>query len=177
VITPGGSVLTQSTEVRSRRLLRDGTLLLGQRKLRRGLRHPGDTPIGLGGYDGRGDGLLAVALFGNRQEPIQLWQGRRFERALGSFDVAAFEIVRFSPGGNELAISRSFAGAGLELSIVDVRSGAVTVVPLSDQRGFAWSPDGAWLAVAAGDKIVVYGAVRSDPVYVIPIGASSIAWR
>ena len=45
------------------------------------------------------------------------------------------------------------------------------------QQGFAWSPDGAWFALAAADGVRIAGAERSQPAYVLPVAATTIAWR
>ena len=46
----------------------------------------------------------------------------------------------------------------------------------SPARGFAWSPDGRWLAVATRQGIVIAGAVRAETTYVLPIAADALAW-
>ena len=96
---------------------------------------------------------------------------------LDALSVSPFELVQFNPVGSELGLSGLFGGATIHLSVLDLRSLTSTQLELADQRSYAWSPDGAWLAVATGEQIVIYGSVRSDPIYVLPIGATTIAWR
>jgi hypothetical protein len=47
---------------------------------------------------------------------------------------------------------------------------------LSYQRGFAWSPDGQWLAVALEDEIVIYSTNSSQEVYRLPLAAAALGW-
>ena len=134
--------------------------------------------VGIGGYAESGRGLLALAVYG--EEPssaVELWRGQHLDRTFDALSVSPFELVQFNPVGSELGLSGLFGGATIHLSILDLRSMTSTQLKLADQRSYAWSPDGAWLAVATGEQIVIYGSVRSDPIYVLPIGATTITWR
>lgn len=111
---------------------------------------------------------------------LQLWRRGELERSLPlpSLDYvgARFlfgEVVRFSPDGTELAVGRRVAGG--DLMLVDVRTGR-PLLPPTPQEGFAWSPDGAWFALASGGEVSVFGTLRSDPVYRLPLDATGLAW-
>ena len=60
--------------------------------------------------------------------------------------------------------------------LVDIATGQI-VLPPTSQHGFAWSPDGTWFALSTGDEIELFGPGRSEPKYVLPLGAASLAWR
>ncbi|HZB85020.1 MAG TPA: hypothetical protein VE289_00515 [Gaiellaceae bacterium] len=183
---PDGSVLTRPDSPLAPTLLRDGKVLLGAEELARGFPADGEGPLDLVGYDARPDGLLAVVAvrFESGRLPrrlLQLWRGRRLEGAIPLPEVglpAGYgrlgERVEFGPTGREAAVA--FPGAGKPMVVVDLERRAVAVGPTS-QHGFAWSPDGTWLAVSTGEEIRVLGPERGDPAYVLPVGAAAIAWR
>jgi hypothetical protein len=112
---------------------------------------------------------------------LELWRDGRLEQAVSlrglayPFGNLRFgEIVRFSPGGRELAVGAQ--GLGVPLMLLD----STTLDPLLRpviQDGFAWSPDGAWFAVSGSGEIRIAGTVRSTPSYVLPIGAATLAWH
>jgi hypothetical protein len=61
------------------------------------------------------------------------------------------------------------------VTFVDLRLRRPTV-ELPSQRGFSWSPDGAWLAVATGDEIVIYSRESTEIVYRLAVPAWSVNW-
>jgi hypothetical protein len=116
-----------------------------------------------------------------RRFVLQLWRGHRLEQAVSLRGLAypfvnlAFgELVRFGPQGDELAIGSS--GVGVPVMLVDVETLEPRLRP-TVQQGFSWSPDGAWFALAGSGGISIAGAVRDLPAYVLPLQASSLAWR
>lgn len=181
-----GSVLTRPDSPLAPTLLQDGKVLLGSDDLARGFPTDGEGPLDLVGYDARPDGLLAVVAvrFESGRQPrrlLQLWRARRLEGAIPLPEVglpAGYgrlgEHVEFGPTGREVAVA--FPGAGKPMVVVDLETRALAVEPTS-QHGFAWSPDGTWLAVSTGEEIRVLGPERGDPAYVLPVGAAAIAWR
>ena len=174
----GSSLVTRPDEAIVRTLYRDGKTLLDARDLHRGFPAAGDQPVGVGGYDVRADELIALAVYGASElAPIELWRGDQYVGSLGRLPLTSLTLVRFSPDGDELAVSKKGGGDNLALYLIDVRSGLTTQVPLTDQRAFAWSPDGEWFAVSSGDEIAIYGRTRSAPVYILPVGATALAWR
>ena len=52
--------------------------------------------------------------------------------------------------------------------LVDLESAEVVMEPTT-QHGFAWSPDGDWLAVSTGVEIRILGPEREEPAYVLPV--------
>ncbi len=179
----GKGILTRPDDPVAGRLLLDGETLLGPFDLNRPFRLP-NAPIDVLGFDESADGLLAVAVvsFGDTlpRAVLELWRGRTLE---GSISLPLLvvpgrgvlgELVRFSPTGREVVVG--FPGAAIELLIVDAgrRRISLELVPSS---GFAWSPDGAWLARSTRGEIVIAGAERSEAAYVLPLAASDLAWR
>jgi WD40-like Beta Propeller Repeat len=185
-IAPDGSVLTRPASPLATTLLRDGEVLLEADDLARGFPADGDGPLDLVGYDARPDGLLAVVAvrFESGRRPrrlLQLWRGRELEAVVPLPDLglpAGYgrlgEHVEFAPKGPEIAVA--FPGAGKPMVVVDLETRTLAVEPTS-QHGFAWSPDGTWLALSTGEEIRILGPDRDEPAYVLPVGAAAIAWR
>lgn len=89
--------------------------------------------------------------------------------------------VTFSPGGGEVAVTTPDLLSPTRpddlLAVVDLRSGrAIEALASKPYHGLAWSPDGQWLALSTGDRVLVYGPARTDPVYVLPVPARTVAW-
>lgn len=134
--------------------------------------------LGLGGPFG----AMALSASGTLpQTELQLWRDGRLEasrplRAAGyPFANRRFgELLEFSPGGRELALG--FEGTGVPLVLLDAATLDVSLRPTL-QYGFAWSPDGAYFALATGAEVTIAGALRSDPAYVLPLAVSTLAWR
>lgn len=185
-ITPDGSVLTRSPSPLSSTLFRDGDALLRRADLLRAFPADSDGPLDLVGYDQRADGLLAVVAvrFESGRRPrrlLELWRDGRLEDAilLPELTLPAGigrlgDRVTFNPAGDEVVVA--YPGTGTEMAVVDLTSGEVVVEP-STQHGYAWSPDGTWLAVSTGKEIRLLGPDRADPEFVLPVGAAAIAWR
>jgi len=181
-----GSVLTRPDSPLAPTLLRDGKILLGADELARGFPADGEGPLDVVGYDARPDGLLAVVAvrFESGRLPrrlLQLWRARRLEEVVPLPELglpAGYgrlgERVEFGPTGREVAVA--FAGRGRQMVVVDLRTRSLALEPTS-QHGFAWSPDGRWLALSTGEEVRMLGPGRGDPAYVLPVGAAAIAWR
>jgi hypothetical protein len=178
---PDGSVLTRPTRPDSSVVLRDGRPALDAGELGRGFAAAGR--IDVLGMDQRADGLLAVAVArlgaGSMESAVQLWRG---ERLVESHPLpvrivpgvgALGELIRFSPTGDELAVG--FPRPAFGLMVLDLRSGRVSR-DMSPTRGFAWSPDGRWLAVATREEILITGTVREEATFVLPLAAGALAW-
>lgn len=178
-----GSLLTLPAAPLDARLLRDGSTLLGQAALRSGLETDPDTPVQVMAFDTAPDGRIAVSLLvfesTGSEVFLELWRGSRLESsfalpklfARGNFRLGG--LVHFSPDGHELAVG--FAAGEGTVSFVDLRLEQVSVRSV-DQQGFAWSPDGVWLAIAKDGRIEIYGEVRDAPVYRLPVAASGLGW-
>jgi WD40-like Beta Propeller Repeat len=185
-ITPDGSVLTRSAAPLGSTLYEGGEALLRPRELLRAFPADSDGPLDVVGYDRREDGLLAVVVvrFETGRRPrrlLELWRGGRLveaillpELTLPAGTGRLGDRVEFGPTGNEIAVA--YPGAGKQMVVVDLRRGEVVVEP-RNQHGFAWSPDGRWLAISTGEEIRLHGPRRGDAVYVLPVGAAAIAWR
>ncbi|HEU4448582.1 MAG TPA: hypothetical protein VFR63_01210 [Gaiellaceae bacterium] len=184
-IAPDGSVLTRPARLLTATLLRDGEALLQRDELLRPFAAANEGPLDVVGYDVRADGLLAVVTVrfegGRPRRLLQLWRGDRLERVVvlpelglpaGSGRLG--DRVEFGPTDRELAVG--FRGPGKQMVLVDVETGRTVLEP-TFQHGFAWSPDGRWFAVSTGEEIRVLGPDRAEPVYVLPVGAASLAWR
>lgn len=82
--------------------------------------------------------------------------------------------LALSPNGVEVGIALE-DGVG-PLFVIDTRTG--TVLGPLEHRGFDFSPDGRWVAVARPGGIDVYGPARdSEPTYQIPLDTPALAWR
>jgi hypothetical protein len=184
-ITPDGSVLTRSAAPLGSTLYENGEALLRRRDLlrsfpgrqRRASRRRRMRPT-------RGRLLAVVAVrFETGRRPrrlLQLWRAGRLvetillpELTLPAGTGRLGDRVEFGPTGKEIA--DTYAGAGKQMAVVDLMRGEIVVEP-RNQYGFAWSPDGRWLAVSTGEKIRLHGPNRGDPVDVLPVGAAAIAW-
>jgi hypothetical protein len=181
-LAPDGSVLTRGDRFDSPSVLRDGAPVLGERELARGFgRETGR--IDVLGIGQRADGLVAVAVASqggsSTDAVLELWRDRRLVAShplplrvvpgIGAFG----ELLRFSPTGDELAVG--FSRPAFGLMVLDLRSGRV-VREMSPTRGFAWSPDGRWLAIATRTEILIVGTVREEATYVLPLAAGALAW-
>jgi hypothetical protein len=185
-LVPDGSVLTRPASPLAPTLLRDGEVLLEAHDLARGFPSDDEGPLDLVGYDARPDGLLAVVAvrFESGRRPrrlLQLWRGHTLravvplpELSLPAGYGRLGEHVEFAPTGREVAVA--FPGAGKPMVVVDLETRTLSVEPTS-QHGFAWSPDGAWLALSTGEEIRVFGPKRGEAAYVLPVGAAALAWR
>jgi hypothetical protein len=185
-LAPDGSVLTRPASPLAPALLRDGKVVLGADELARGFPADGEGPLDVVGYDARPDGVVAVVAvrFESGRRPrrvLQLWRGRGLEAALPLPELSLpagygrlGEHVEFGPTGREIAVA--YPGAGKPMVVVDLETQTLAVEPTS-QHGFAWSPDGTWLALSTGEEVRVFGPGRQDPAYVLPVGAAAIAWR
>jgi hypothetical protein len=150
--------------------------------LPRGRLQPG--PFGRGTYRVLSDGEAGVSVFDIGFVPrvvLELWRGGVLEQSVSLRglaypfgDIRFGEVLQFSPGGRELAVGAQ--GVGVPLMLLDSGTLEPVLRPVV-QDGFAWSPDGAWFALARQGKIQVAGAVRSTPAYVLPIGAATLAWQ
>lgn len=178
---PDGALLTRPDGEAV--LRREGEPLLTADDFERGFEAGSSGPIELVEYDVSQDGAIAATVArltpGGSVANLQLWRDGELEssfelpNARGEGGTRFGGFLRFSPAGNELAIGYT-PGWG-ELTLVDLQLERVLIGRIA-QRGLAWSPDGAWLALAVDDEIRVYGAVKDEPSYVLPIGAASIAW-
>jgi WD40-like Beta Propeller Repeat len=185
-IAPDGSVLTRPARLLTPTLLRNGDVLLDRQALLQPFPEDEGGPLDVVGYDEHPNGLLAVVAvrFESGRLPrriLQLWRGYALERAveLPELNLPAGygrlgDHVEFDPSGREVAVS--FPGAGKQMLLVDIATGQI-VLPPTSQHGFAWSPDGTWFALSTGDEIELFGPGRSEPKYVLPLGAASLAWR
>jgi hypothetical protein len=179
--TPDGALLTRPDGQAV--LWREGEPLLATEDFERGFEPASSGPVELVEYDVSSDGTIAATV--SRLTPegtvanLQLWRdgalesGFELPNARGEGGTRFGGFLRFSPAGNELAIGYT-PGWG-ELTLVDLELERVLIGRIA-QRGLAWSPDGAWLALAVDDEIQVYGAVKDEPSYILPVGAASITW-
>lgn len=181
--TPGGSLLTSPTQAFGHRLFRDGDIELDDHDLVQGFNGSPFGELDVLGYDEAEDGVLAVSAV--RQEPLgtkavlELWQDGRMAASVklpdrvGTSSRRLGEYLRFSPNGDVLAIG--FSAARDSMIYVDLRLRRSSL-ELSDQRGFAWSPDSQWLAVATKDEVVIYGVNSSEVVYRLPLAVAALGW-
>lgn len=181
---PDGSVLTLATGAQSAELLRDGNAELDEADLAAGFGRAAGGPINVLEFDVSEKGRIALAA--SRPDPageervLELWLDGRLEESVelpaqvGPAGGRLGELLRFGPGGRELAVGYG-PGPG-PLTIVDLGTGRLALRS-AEQRAFAWSPDGEWLALAtAAGEIRIYGALRDVPAYVLPVGAATLDW-
>jgi hypothetical protein len=184
---PDGTVLTRPDERLPTSVLRDGVEILGLRQLAGGLSGAVDGAVSVIGYDEGADGLLAVlvALFPGRDQEqdyapsvqprltLELWRGGELERSLrvGGVTSGFGSRVELSPSGSHVLVTSS--GHGL-LVAVDLRSGEEAL--RQRQFGVAWSPDGAWLAVATADRIEIRAGATLELVYELPLSVRALGW-
>lgn len=185
-IAPDGSVLTRPAALLTPTLLRDGEVLLGEEELLRPFPRDVQGPLDVVGFDVHADGLLAVVTvrFESGRRPsrrLQLWRGGRLEQVIQlpelSLPAGAGRLgdrVEFAPGGRAVAVA--FPRSGMQMVVVDLEREEVVLGPVS-QHGFAWSPDGAWLAISNAEEIRILEPGRGGPEYVLPLGAEAVAWR
>ena len=184
-IAPDGSVLTRPFRPLAPQVLRDGEVILGEDELTRGFPADSEGPVDVVGYDASPDGLLVVVAvrFESGRPPrrlLQLWREGRLEATIPLPELglpAGYgrlgERVELRPTGGEAAVA--FPGAGKPMVVVDLETGRLTVGPTS-QHGFAWSPDGRWLALSTGEEVRLFGPDRGEPAYLLGVGAAAIAW-
>jgi hypothetical protein len=180
---PDGALLTRSEDALSSELLRDGRTVLQASDFERGFESNVDGPIQVLEFDVSSDGTIAVTVSKLTQSGdeavLELWRDGELQGSFGLPEASGQGgtrlggFLRFGPAGNELAVGYT-PGTG-ELTLVDLDLGRVLFRSVT-QRGLAWSPDGAWLALAVDDEIRVFGAVRDEPSYVLPVAAASIGW-
>lgn len=178
---PDGSLLTRPDA--EAELWRNGKPLLTAADLGRGFEPRTTGPVELVDYDVSSDGAIAVTaarrMSTGTAVVLELW---RDGSLAGSFELPAVRgpgntrfggFLRFSPAGHELAVGYTPGAGALTLVDLDLER---LLIPEVDQSGLAWSPDGAWLALAVGNEIRVYGAVKDEPSYVLPVAAQALAW-
>jgi hypothetical protein len=181
--TARGALLTTPIQAYAGRLLRDGVVELEPPQLQLGFDQARAGGVGVLGYDEGPDGLLAIAVVRlERRGPnavIELWQDGSFLGAInlppGSGDgpYPFGEHVRFGGSGTVLAIGTTAPEA--LTTFVDLRLRRPWL-QLDSVRAYAWSPDGAWLAVAEGDGIAFYSTNTPEPVYRVPVRAAALGW-
>jgi WD40 repeat protein len=178
-----GGLLTVPSGTRDG-VLRDGQVLLDREQLAGVLPGVRRGPIEVLDFDQLGNGLLAVAVRDGVSftgfAALELWQsGRSLATFSLPFPVGHGEevgrIVRFSPDGQQLALGGHAPDGHDPVTFFDLRLRTVSL-QVEEQSGFAWSPDGAWLAVAAGDGIAVYSRTAGEAVYRLPLAAASLGW-
>jgi hypothetical protein len=163
---------------------RDGGIALDSTQLAGPLGAPEiglEASLELLAYDEAADGLLVVtAAFrgpGGTQAVLELWRDGALEtsvdlgRSASERQFGAF--LQFNPGGTLLAVST--AARNDRVVFVDLRLRR-PLLDIEHQRAFDWSADGAWLAIAKTEEIVIYGANGGDPVYQLPLDVSGLAW-
>jgi hypothetical protein len=178
---PDGSVLTLSS---GSEILRDGAVDLDSAAVAQGFTRATTGPIDVLEFDVAADGLIAVTASRPSSTGVEvvleLWrEGQLQQQAelparVGLSGNRLGALLRFGPDGRELAVG--FGGGPGPLTIVDLRTGRLSL-RFAQQHAFAWSPDGAWLALATGpSEVQVYGAVRDDPAYTLPVDAATLDW-
>jgi hypothetical protein len=180
---PGGSLLTTSAEELNGALLRNGEVELDTQALLSGWEDRTSFDIDVLAYDESPDGLVAVTVL--KLDPLgsvamlELWQDGGLVGAVelpstsGHGQFRFGEYLRFSPNGTMLAVGAT-ARTG-RIAFIDLRLRRPSL-DIENQRGFAWSPDSAWLAVALEHEIAIYSANGTEPAYRLPVEASALAW-
>lgn len=131
------------------------------------------------GYDKSPDGTLAVtaAIRGSADTTVlELWQAGTLEVSVpvrGGQGMG--QLLRFSPDGTVFAIGPPPDPTGGPVTFVDLRLRRPTL-EVTAPGGFAWSPEGAWLAVAEEGEVVIYSRDSDQPVYRLPISARGLSW-
>ena len=177
-----GAVLTRPDRPLAAEILRNGERLLGPDEIADGFEQGSTGPVDVLDFAVASDGRLAVTA--TRTAPLgtvvvlEVWQDgleAAFElpTRLGPGNTRFGGFLLFSPAGSELAIGYS-PGAG-ELTLVDLELGRL-LIRSTPQRALGWSPDGAWLALATGNDVRIYGALKDEPSYVLPLAAASLGW-
>jgi hypothetical protein len=180
-IQPDGGLLVAGFGMDS--LLRDGELELAASQLAEGFRQlGGELPsnVLIRAHDEAADGLLVITV--TRSGPtgravLELWRDGALETSvdlgqpISSRQFGAF--LQFNPGGMLLAVST--AARNDRVVFVDLRLRR-PLLDIEHQRAFDWSADGAWLAIAKTEEIVIYGATGGEPVYRLPVDAAGLAW-
>ena len=190
-ILTGGEVVTRLRAGRRTRVYQDGRLLLEVDDLVRGFperRPQAGTPRVFGSGPAPDGGLLLGVfrtIYGLTTEgTIQHWHGRRLEQAvpiaMPYLPAAGFFGLRIdaAPDLSEAALvfPESLGRVAFEELAALVRFPAGRPAPGFTGGGLAWSPDGAWLALASADGIRIFGAGRSRPAYVLPVRARAVGW-
>ena len=178
-----GNVLTIPANPLDARLLREGETLLTEDDLVRGIEPATTAPIQVAAFAVAPGGRLAVSVLVFEALGsviyLELWNEGMLEASFrvptvyGTGSSRLGQHLAFSPDGNELAVGFR-AGPG-DISILDLRLSDVTMNRV-DQRGFAWSPDGVWLAIATEGEVDVYGDTRDEPIYTLPLSTASLGW-
>jgi hypothetical protein len=138
----------------------DGTLIRAVLKAEQGF------PQGALELSRRGVSVARIEL-GRLYTPASWFHGLRVEVSPSGAEAAlVFPGTLARPVADDLAAFVDLAGRA-ELEELEAQ-------PFS---GLAWSPDGAWLALATGGEIQIYGPDRTTPVYVLPVSARAVAWR
>jgi hypothetical protein len=183
---PDGSLVTRAVTDTGLRLFRDGEPIDSPATQE----EPGRRVVG---HNVLPDGQLVVAIHRRYAEGpsyeavLEVWRGAELTRTvpIHSYGVVAQAFglrVVPSPAGFEAAVvspeSPIAPRPDALVSLVDFRVGGplegVTERPFG---GISWSPDGGWLALSTGREILVFGRGRSEPAYVLPVAARSLAWR
>jgi hypothetical protein len=185
---PDGSVLTRSDARLPTSLLRDGAEVLGFAELEGALPATPDGAVSVIGYDeGRG-GLLAVlvARFPGRDQDqdyapsvqpkltLTLWRGGTLEsaRRIGAVTTSFGSRLELSPSGSSVLVTSTEHGL---LVATDLRRAAAPELRVR-QFGAAWSPDGAWLAIATTDRIEIRAAETLELAYELPLIVRALTW-
>lgn len=151
---------------------------LGEQEILSGLAGPDGQPDVLG-FDRSPDGTLAVAA-AIRGAPdttrLELWENGSLAVSVPVVGAAGIgELLRFSPDGSVFAIGPRPDRVGGPVTFVDLRLRRSTLDVVAS-GGFAWSPDGAWLAVAGDEEIAIYSRDSDEPVYRLPLAVRGLNW-